>query len=29
MSTPNHIPVDHLTITGLYMFMLCYKNGGL
>lgn len=35
MSTPNYIPdpsyhfMNHPTTPGLYMFMLCYKNGGL
>lgn len=35
MSTPNYKPdpsthfFNHPTTTGLYMFMLCYKNGGL
>lgn len=35
MSTPHYIPdpayhfFNHPTTTGLYMFMLCYKNGGL
>lgn len=35
MSTPNYVPdpsyhfFNHPTTAGLYMFMLCYKNGGL
>ncbi|KAG0651846.1 putative D-xylulose kinase A [Hyphodiscus hymeniophilus] len=35
MSTPNYVPdpayhfLNHPTTAGLYMFMLCYKNGGL
>lgn len=35
MSTPNYVPdpsyhfFNHPTTPGLYMFMLCYKNGGL
>jgi xylulokinase len=35
MSTPKYVPdpachfFNHPTTTGLYMFMLCYKNGGL
>ncbi|CEJ62120.1 Putative D-xylulokinase [Penicillium brasilianum] len=35
MSTPNYMPdpathfFNHPTTAGLYMFMLCYKNGGL
>lgn len=35
MSTPNYVPdpsthfFSHPTTDGLYMFMLCYKNGGL
>jgi xylulokinase len=35
MSTPNYTPdpsyhfMNHPTTPGLYMFMLCYKNGGL
>lgn len=35
MSTPEYIPdpsyhfMNHPTTAGLYMFMLCYKNGGL
>lgn len=35
MSTPNYVPdpsyhfFNHPTTSGLYMFMLCYKNGGL
>jgi len=35
MSTPNYMPdtsyhfMNHPTTPGLYMFMLCYKNGGL
>jgi xylulokinase len=35
MSTPKYIPdpayhfMNHPTTAGLYMFMLCYKNGGL
>jgi xylulokinase len=35
MSTPKYVPdpayhfFNHPTSTGLYMFMLCYKNGGL
>lgn len=35
MSTPHYIPdpayhfMNHPTTPGLYMFMLCYKNGGL
>lgn len=35
MSTPNYVPdpfyhfFNHPTTKGLYMFMLCYKNGGL
>lgn len=35
MSTPHYVPdpsyhfMNHPTTAGLYMFMLCYKNGGL
>ena len=35
MSTPRYVPdpsvhfMNHPTTSGLYMFMLCYKNGGL